>query len=315
MIREKLIEDVVKSYNLFKEKLRNLLKDEKIDIEKINRSLIGLKENRKIIKRLFKNDLSLKVYNPETREIIKKVRDNNDSYINLLEILADNIFQSLKMKKMSIEDVDRLLEGLKSRPLSFSIDEGSSELSYRPIISEELIQRIHGEGTPDLLEELIEQIIKESPEDYSEDWLNEFADQYDLPNFPLRRMEAGAIIHSREIPPKIISLFYEMRDCYMFGLYNATIIFCRAILEECLTQHHKNTNPNIPTERIENMQLNELLEKVDLPEELKKEAREIRKEANRILHRAKIHQNTYEIQEKALSAVRSTTLVVEKLFY
>lgn len=66
-------------------------------------------------------------------------------------------------------------------------------------------------------------------------------------------------------------------------------------------------------EIIENMQGNEILEKVDLPEGLKKEAREIRKQANRILHRAKI-QNTSEVQENALSAIRSTTSIVEKLF-
>ncbi|OGW39093.1 MAG: hypothetical protein A2Y97_08215 [Nitrospirae bacterium RBG_13_39_12] len=126
-------------------------------------------------------------------------------------------------------------------------------------------------------------------------------------------MIAGAIISSREIPSKIIKLFDEMRDCYMFGLYNSTIIFCRAILEECLKQHYENTNPNVPTEEIENMQLFELLKKVNLPKELKKEAHEIRKKAKNILHRAQI-QNSSEIQENALSAIRSVTLVVENLF-
>ncbi len=36
-------------------------------------------------------------------------------------------------------------------------------------------------------------------------------------------LTAGAIIHGREIPSKITSLFDEMRDCYMFGLYNAQL--------------------------------------------------------------------------------------------
>jgi hypothetical protein len=272
MIREQLIEGVVHSYKLFEEKLCNSLKDEQIDIDKVNRLLIGLNENRKIIKRIFIDNPSLELYENQTREIIRKVRDNNDSYINLLEILAKKIFKALIMKEMSKEDIDRLFEGFKHTPLSLT------ESADWPVISEELIQKIQDEGTPALLGELIEQIIEESPEDYSEDWLNEFAIQYDLSNFPLRCMEAGAIIHSREIPSKIINLFDEMRNCYMFGLYSATIIFCRAILEECLKRCYKNKNPEIQIERIENMQINEILEKVDLPEKLKKEAREIRKE-------------------------------------
>jgi hypothetical protein len=83
MIREQLIEGVVHSYKLFEEKLRNSLKDEQIDIDKVNRLLVGLNENRKIIKRIFIDNPSLELYENQTREIIRKVRDNNDSYINL----------------------------------------------------------------------------------------------------------------------------------------------------------------------------------------------------------------------------------------
>lgn len=125
---------VVHSYKLFEEKLRNSLKDEQIDIDKVNRSLIGLNENRKIIKRIFIDNPSLELYTPQTREIIKKVRDNNDSYINLIETLAEKIFQALIMKELSKEDIDRLFEGVKHRPLSFNVE--SFEPSYRPIISE-----------------------------------------------------------------------------------------------------------------------------------------------------------------------------------
>jgi hypothetical protein len=61
------------------------------------------------------------------------------------------------------------------------------------------------------------------------------------------------------------------------------------------------------------MQLFELLKKVNLPKELKKEAHEIRIKAKKILHRAQI-QNSSDIQEDALSAIRSVTVVVENLF-
>jgi hypothetical protein len=197
----------------------------------------------------------------------------------VIERLANRIFQALMMREMNIEDINRLLEGFKYRsPLSkYRIYEGSLiETDYPPLISEQLIQRIKEERTPELLRDLIDEIKDEPVEDYDEYWLNEFANQYDLPNCPVRRLIAGAIISSREIPSKIIRLFDEMRDCYMFGLYNSTIIFCRAILEECLKQHYENSNPNVPTEEIENMQLFELLKKVNLPKELKKEAHEIR---------------------------------------
>ncbi|OGW39094.1 MAG: hypothetical protein A2Y97_08220 [Nitrospirae bacterium RBG_13_39_12] len=184
MIEEKHIEDVVKGYRRSEEKLSKLLRDEKIDIEKINTSLIALKNNRKVIKCLFKNNPSLEIRNPETRELIRNVRNNKDSYFDLIEILAKRILQALMIQEMNIEDINRLLEGFKYRsPLSkYKICEGSViETDYPPIIGEQLIQRIKEEKNPELLRELIDEIKDEQVEDYNEDWLNEFADQYDLP--------------------------------------------------------------------------------------------------------------------------------------
>jgi hypothetical protein len=85
MIEEKDIADVINGYKRSEEKLRKLLRNEKIDIEKMNMSLTALKNNRKVITYLFKDNPSLRIYNPGTREIIKKIRDNKDSYIDLTE--------------------------------------------------------------------------------------------------------------------------------------------------------------------------------------------------------------------------------------
>jgi regulator of replication initiation timing len=123
MIQDKLIEGAVNSYNIIAKRLIESLTKKETDIKEINQLYEGLKEHRKIIKRLFKENPSLEVYKPEIRKVLQDVRDNKD------------IFKKL------------------------------------PLIDEESIS------------------------DYYEgiDYVIEINREYDLENFILRRMEAGAI--------------------------------------------------------------------------------------------------------------------------
>ncbi len=264
MLGDKLIEGAVNSYNTIAKKIIDSLVNKETDLETLNRLYEGLKEHRKTIKRLFKENPVLEVYKPEIRKVIKEIRDNNDIY-----------------KKL-------------------------------PILDEETI------------------------DDYYEgiDYVVDINGEYDLENFILRRMEAGAIIVGKELPTSIIKLFDKIKECYMFGLYEATIIFCRALIEETLKRHYQIKNPRIPKYTIDNMHLDKLLEKIALPKALKDMLYEVKNDAKVFLHRAMFDEvavqkinikhtkgsffvkkkDNKSIQQKALSAIRATTSIIEEVF-
>ena len=264
MIQDKLIEGAVNSYNIIAKRLIESLTKKETDIKEINQLYEGLKEHRKIIKRLFKENPSLEVYKPEIRKVLQDVRDNKD------------IFKKL------------------------------------PLIDEESIS------------------------DYYEgiDYVIEINREYDLENFILRRMEAGALIIGKKVPASIIKLFDKVKECYMFGLYEAIIIFCRALIEETLKKHYQIKNPKIPKHTIDNMHLDSLLEKIVLPKTLKNMLYRVKYGAKIFLHRAIFDdvsiqtvnvnygkgscfvkkKDQSKIQESALSAIRASTTIIEDLF-
>ncbi len=92
-------------------------------------------------------------------------------------------------------------------------------------------------------------------------------------------MEAGAIIIGKNIPTSIIRLFDKVKECYMFGLYEATIVFCRALIEERLKRHYQIEKPKVPQRTIDNMRLDTLLEGVNLPKPLKDNLYKVKSDA------------------------------------
>lgn len=174
---------------------------------------------------------------------------------------------------------------------------------------------------------------EETISDYYPHYITDINSEYDLENFIPRRIEAGAIIVGKELPPSIINLFDKIRECYMFGLYEATIIFCRALIEEILTILYQNEHPENSKKHIDRMFLGELLNVVDLDKTLKKGINDIVKEPAEIfLHKAIFndvtvktaiiehnkgptfvkYKNNKAIQQKALSAIKVTISVIEK---
>jgi hypothetical protein len=264
MLGDKLIEGAVNSYNTIAKKLIDSLVNKETDIEKLNSLYEGLKEHRKTIKRLFKENPVLEVYKPEIRKVIKEIRDNND------------IFKKLPF--LDEEGINDYYDGI-----GYVVDINSD---------------------------------------------------YDLENFILRRMEAGAIIVGKKLPTSVIKLFDKIKECYMFGLYEATIIFCRALIEETLKKHYQIRNPKVPKYTIDNMHLDKLLENIVFPKALKDMLYDVKNDAKVFLHRAIFEEvavqtinithtkgsfsvkkkNNKSIQQKALSAIRATTSVIEEVF-
>jgi len=174
---------------------------------------------------------------------------------------------------------------------------------------------------------------------YSDDYLTQLNAEYDLTYFLPRRIQAGALITSRKMPKSIVSLFEKIRECYMFGLYEATIIFCRAIMEESLEEYYFSRNKNIKRSYQASRTLDSLLNDTNFPEclaELKNDLNDLRKHANDLLHSPFRHykeeqertihindghgsfhvtyKNDHTMEEKALAAIRTITRAIEALF-
>ena len=270
MIRDKLIEGAVDSYNTVARKLVEALTRKETDNEAINQLYEGLKEHRRTIKRLFKDAPSLEVYKPEIRKILTAIRDNKD------------IFKTLH----SIHPID-----------------------------------------------------EEAISDYYDgiDYVVEINGEYDLENFILRRMEAGALIIGKIPSTQILRLFDKVKELYMFGSYEATIVFCRALIEETLKKVYHNQHPGIPRRSIDRMDLYALLNDISFPKDapnLKSELDRVREDAKRFLHRAMFDdistqtmnvshghgsfsvkkKNTASLQKSALSAIRASTHAIEAFF-
>ena len=154
---------------------------------------------------------------------------------------------------------------------------------------------------------------------------------------PRSRMEAGAIIIGKSLPAQIVRLFDKIKELYMFGSYEATIVFCRALIEETLKKVYQSQHPRIMKRRIDNMNLFGLLKDVKFPSKapnLKDELDVVRKAAKLLIHRAMFDNISTQtinvkhgkgafsvkkkdigsIQKSALSAIRASTRAIE-VFY
>lgn len=271
VLEVKLIEEAVKSYQLFSKKLTERLQiiTTQDELNELKEIFNALTEHRNTIKRLLDNVL-LEVDDPEISKIIKEIREDKDFYARLIS-------------------------------------------ETPPIEKEDVIDY------------------------YGENWLIKLNDEYDLENFFVRRIEAGAIILHRKPPQKILNLFEKLRDCYTCGLYEARMLFCRALIEQSLKNNKKASeqfNRFMRSNPKEKDSLENRIENSPLPEQLKEKAQDIRKYVNSIIHNANIEEYPSEkicinlnqketfgvtirkdepLKNKTLMAIRDTVLILEEL--
>jgi hypothetical protein len=235
------------------------------------------------------------------------------------------------------EAVNRLYEGLKEhrKTIKRLFKDAPSLEVYKPETRKTLTAI---RDNKDIFKSLASghTIDEDTISDYYDgiDYVIEINGEYDLENFILRRMEVGALIIGKTPSPIILRFFDKVKELYMFGSYEATIVFCRALIEETLKKTYHNQHPNIARRDINRMALCTLLDKIDFPSHaanLKTELDNVRKEANRVLHHAMFDdilaktinvkhstgsfyvkkKDTAFIQKSALSAIRASTHAIE----
>jgi hypothetical protein len=136
-------------------------------------------------------------------------------------------------------------------------------------------------------------------------------------DFYTRRNEVATLFVSESLPDHFIHHFQNLRECYALGLFEATVIYCRAVIETgCFEALNRREN---------------LLQKSSVPDtpeySLKKLMRSIKKyvhqgnwdnvdkvikKADEVLHSKR--NNITIIKDQAYDAIKDTFAIIEELF-
>lgn len=132
-----------------------------------------------------------------------------------------------------------------------------------------------------------------------------------------RKNEIGAIVCSQCLPDILKGNIYRLKECYSLGLFEATVIYCRAVIESCafifLSKKGMIVNNNRVTD-IGEYSLNDLLNRVKpfIKPSMHKEVKDLVLLANKVLHEKR---NVISIQcNNAYASIKTTFEFIESLF-
>jgi hypothetical protein len=155
----------------------------------------------------------------------------------------------------------------------------------------------------------------EETKDYVDALFSEGTADYVDENFFRRRNEVGAILVSQTVPDVVLYHLSKLKECYSLGLYEATFIYCRAVVESGLYVSFKKKVKRGPKERdFEEWNFKSLLESMKkfLKKSSYKQANYIREKTNDILHHK--HDKVIISESEALEAVKITFRIMEEIF-
>ncbi len=133
-------------------------------------------------------------------------------------------------------------------------------------------------------------------------------------HFFRRRNQVGTLIGGRHLPPHIAYHFTKLRECYALGLFEATVIYCRAVMETACFVALKSRG-DIKGERdIREFRISALMNSVKryVPEQVWKESGKVVALAGNILHSKR--EKIVVSEAQAFDSVQSTFAIVEDLF-
>jgi len=133
-------------------------------------------------------------------------------------------------------------------------------------------------------------------------------------NFFSRKNQVGTLIGGRHLPAHISYHFTKLRECYALGLFEATVIYCRAVMETACFVALK-ARGDIKGERdIREFKMSALMNSVRryVPEQVWKESDKVVILAGNILHSKR--EKIVVSEEQAFDSVQSTFAIVEDLF-
>ncbi|MBM4305107.1 MAG: hypothetical protein FJ123_00070 [Deltaproteobacteria bacterium] len=188
---------------------------------------------------------------------------------------------ALKLKKIRdnygyfIDDMMDSLASVTGKPVS---QESEGELDY--------VDALFTEGTADYVDE----------------------------HFFRRRNQVGTLIGGRHLPAHISYHFTKLRECFALGLFEATVIYCRAVMETACFAALKSRGDIKGDRDIREFRMAALMNSIRryVPEQVWNEADKVVTLAGNILHSKR--EKIVVSEEQAFDSVQSTLAIVEDLF-
>jgi hypothetical protein len=153
--------------------------------------------------------------------------------------------------------------------------------------------------------------------DYVEALFTEGTADYVDEEFFTRKNQVGTLLIGESLPDHFLHHFAKFRECYALGLFEATVIYCRAVLEtgcfEALRRKGK-VNPHSKVEDLREYSLKALMRSIKSLIYGKNwdAADKVIKKADDILHSKR--EKVIVSQEEAYAAIKTTFAVIEELF-
>jgi hypothetical protein len=193
---------------------------------------------------------------------------------------------ALKLKKIRDNygyDIDRVLKSLENITGEGFSQEDEEDIDY--------IDALFSEGTADYVDE----------------------------NFFRRRNQIGAIVSTQTLPELFLNHLNKLKECYSLGLFEATIIYCRAVIEtggfEALKRRGK-IKKDRKTEDIREYSLKSIMRSIK-PFVYQynynyDEADKVIKLADKILHSKR--EKIVASEDDAFNSIKTTFAFIEELF-
>lgn len=153
--------------------------------------------------------------------------------------------------------------------------------------------------------------------DYVDALFSEGTASYVDEGFFTRKNEVGTLIVSQSLPENFVYHFQNLRECYALGLFQATVIYCRAVIETgCFEALRRRGQVRLDSkvEDFREYSLKKLMQSIKhyvYPNNWDK-ADKVIKKADSILHSKR--QKVIVTQPEAYDSIKDTLAIVEEIF-
>ena len=163
------------------------------------------------------------------------------------------------------------------------------------------------------------QVSQESEEgiDYVDALFSEGTADYVDEDFFTRRNQVGTLIVSESLPDHFVHHFQNLRECYALGLFQATVIYCRAVIEiGCFEALHRRgeIKRDAKLDDFREFSLKALMRSIKpfVYESNWNNADNVIKKADNVLHSKR--EKVVVSEEEAYDAIKDTFAIIEELF-
>ncbi len=245
-------------------------------------------------------------------DLRKKIQEFEKLDNALLEQIHDGNYDYLETVINAKKEIKRLMSGKNvihvgsDKKISEKLRKIRDDYGYQVDYVFSILTKITGKEFSQSSEEdknYVDALFSEGTADYVDD------------NFFKRKNEVGAIVVSQTLPDVFLYHLERLKECYSLGLYEATIVYCRAVLESGLYVSFKRRVKRGPKEKdFEEWNLNALIKSMKrfLTKHSYEQSHSIKNKANNILHWK--HGRVSVSEREALDTIKATFAVIEEIF-